>query len=215
MPEGIPFLDILIFAIIAIFLGLRLRSVLGKRIGYEQDFTRDPEAVEKMKNPPSPEETKKALNDIPQGKGIDVLMAADPGFNQEEFIEGAKGAYQIVIEAFAEEDTDTLKSLLSYEMNSKFSEAIHERQKANEKLAIILKTVNRAVVEAIEVSDGVVGITVEFLSEQVRILRDEKGEIIDGVEDQAETFVDIWTFERDISSQDPNWLLVNTKTIES
>ena len=210
MPGGIPLIDILIFAIIAIFLGLRLRSVLGKRTGFEQDFSRDEanqEAADKSSLTPAEVTTL-------TGDGVSAVMSADPRFSEKEFVKGASAAYGMILNAFAKGDLEMLKSLLGYEMNISFADAIRERQKADETLAIDLQSIDRAVISSAKLRDGVASLVVEFTSRQQRILKSSDGSVIDGDAETVETFIDLWTFERDISSTDPTWLLVETETVQ-
>ncbi|CAI8448139.1 MAG: translocase [SAR116 cluster bacterium MED-G04] len=209
MSGGIPYIDILIFAIIAIFLGLRLHSVLGKRTGFEQENPRDQDMVAAVTEGSSKVQT------IPlNGTGIDAIMKADPSFSDVEFVNGASSAYGMILESFAGEDIEALKPLLGYEMNSSFAEAIRERQKAGETLSITLVDLEKAEISNARLVDGLAMISVDFQSSQKRLLRAEDGSVLDGGGDEAETFRDRWTFERDISSRDPNWLLVETETID-
>jgi len=210
MSGGIPFLDILIFAIIAIFLGLRLRSVLGRRDGFEQDLRRDPDAVEAM----SEIRTKAKPQDLVSGEGIEAIANADTLFSEKEFLKGASAAYGMILEAFADGDMETLKPLLGYEMNAGFAQAIRDRGKAGETLSINLVSLDDVKIHKARLTEGVASITVEYHSQQKRILKAEDGGIIEGANDATEAFIDHWTFERDISSRDPNWLLVETETLQ-
>jgi predicted lipid-binding transport protein (Tim44 family) len=210
MFDELPF-DILALVALAIFLGLKLRSVLGKRMGFEQEYTRDPEAVEKMSRPEIKPDIATTLN----GEGIKAVQMADPHFSEGDFVRGASAAYEMILSAFAEGDISTLKPLLGYEMNAGFADAIRQRQKAGEVLSIEIKSMDQAEVVEAKLIDGVAAITVEFRSQQQRLLKNEAGELLDGDTDQVETFIDRWTFERDMSSSDPNWLLAETETIES
>ena len=209
MPGGIPLIDILIFAIIAIFLGLRLRSVLGKRTGFEQDFSREQQNHEAADSSLAPAEVTTLTGD-----GVSAVMSADPSFSEKEFIKGASAAYGMILNAFAEGDLETLKTLLGYEMNISFADAIRERQKADETLAIDLQSIDRAVISSAKLRDGVASLVVEFTSRQQRALKSSDGSVIDGDSETVETFIDLWTFERDISSTDPTWLLVETETVQ-
>ena len=148
------------------------------------------------------------------GDGVAAVMSADPSFSEIEFKKGAQAAYGMILDGFAKGDLDLLKSLLGYEMNISFSEAIRERQKADETLTINLESIDRAEVTSAKLRDGVAVITVEFTSRQQRVLKDPSGAILDGDNDAVETFIDLWTFERDISSTDPTWLLVETETVQ-
>ena len=210
MPGGIPLIDILIFAIIAIFLGLRLRSVLGKRTGFEQDFSRDDSNQEAA----DPSSLTPAEVTTLTGDGVPAVMSADPSFSEKEFIKGASAAYGMILNAFAEGDLETLKTLLGYEMNIGFADAIRERQKADETLDIDLQSIDRAVISSAKLRDGVASLVVEFTSRQQRVLKSSDGSVIDGDAETVETFIDLWTFERDISSTDPTWLLVETETVQ-
>ncbi len=209
MPGGIPLIDILIFAIIAIFLGLRLRSVLGKRTGFEQDFSREESNQEADPSSLAPAEVTTLTGD-----GVSAVMSADPSFSEKEFVKGASAAYGMILNAFAEGDLETLKTLLGYEMNISFADAIRERQKADETLAIDLQSIDRAVISSAKLRDGVASLVVEFTSRQQRVLKSSDGSVIDGDAETVETFIDLWTFERDISSTDPTWLLVETETVQ-
>ena len=210
MPAGIPLIDILIFAIIAIFLGLRLRSVLGKRTGFEQDFSRQQGFDDADQDDQLAPAEVTTLN----GDGVSALMSADPNFDESAFVHGATAAYGMILKAFADGDLETLKPLLGYEMNIGFADAIRERLKADEVLSIDLKSIDRAEVKAAKLRDGVAAITVEFASQQQRLLKAADGTVLDGDAETVENFVDRWTFERDISSTDPTWLLVETETVQ-
>lgn len=206
---SIPYVDILIFAIIAIFLGLRLRSVLGKRTGFENDQSRDQEMVDAISSPQQPQ-----AGTLANGEGVKAILQADPSFSEKEFIKGAGMAYGMILEAFASGDTESLKPLLGYEMMGSFAEAIRERQKAGESLNIDLVNLDHAQIHEARLVEGLAVVTVEFKSQQKRLLKDESGAVLDGDSDTIETFIDLWTFERDISSRDPNWLLVETESVQ-
>lgn len=203
-------LETFIFAVIAIFLGYRLRSVLGKRTGFEQKYARDPEALKAMKTKPQDEQAQSNSN----GDGLAAISVADPSFSEKDFTKGASNAYEIILKAFADGDLETLKPLLGYEMSTSFSDAIHEREKAGEELTIDLISLDRAVITDAKLRDGLAQITVEFASQQKRMMKSEDGTILDGGDTDIETFIDLWTFERDISAQDPVWLLVETESAQ-
>lgn len=203
-----PFVDILIFAVLAIFLVFRLRSILGRRDGYEESNTKAANAFKTQSKPDLD-------TSLPSGEGIDAVVAADPSFSQQAFMDGAEQVYAIILTAFARGDMDELRPLLGYDMASSFSDVINERRKAGEELSITLTDLSRADLLKAMVVEGIATITVEYQSTQIRVLKDESGTIIDGDPDEAETFIDQWTFERDVGSENPNWLLVETQTAES
>jgi predicted lipid-binding transport protein (Tim44 family) len=204
-----PFVDILIFAVLAIFLVFRLRSILGRRDGFEEDPNTKAANAFKTQSKPVLDTS------LPSGEGIDAVVAADPSFSQQAFMDGAEQVYAMILTAFARGDMDELRPLLGYEMASSFSDVINERRKAGEELSITLTDLSRADLFKAMVVEGIATITVEYQSTQIRVLKDENGTIIDGDPDEAETFIDQWTFERDVGSENPNWLLVETQTAES
>jgi predicted lipid-binding transport protein (Tim44 family) len=204
-----PFVDILIFAVLAIFLIFRLRSILGRREGFEEDPKTTSTAAFKTQSKPD------FNTNLPSGQGIDAIIAADPNFSQQAFIDGAEQVYGMILTAFARGDMDELRPLLGYDMASSFSDVINERNKAGEELSITLTDLSRVDIQNAMVVEGIASITVEYQSTQIRVLKDENGTIIDGDPKEAETFVDQWTFEHDVSSSNPNWLLVETQTSEN
>lgn len=204
-----PFVDILIFAVLAVFLIFRLRSVLGRRDGFEEDPNKKAAAAFKT-------QIKTELNsDLPSGEGIEAIVASDNSFSKQAFLDGAEQVYGLILSAFARGDMEELRPLLGYEMAASFSDAIKERNKAGEELSITLEDLSRIEIRHAVVTEGIASIIVEYQSAQIRVLKDENGTIIDGDTKESETFVDQWTFERDIGSSNPNWLLVETQTSES
>ncbi len=205
-----PYVDILIFAILAVFLIFRLRSVLGRRDGFDEN---PQERANKAAF--QAQETVAEDHHLSSGEGVEAIVNADPYFSQQSFLQGAENAYQMILEKFASGDMDQLKPLLGYDMAASFSEAIHDRRKAGEELSITLVELSRVDLLRAWVSEGVASIVVEYHSTQIRVLRDETGAILDGESEEPETFVDQWTFERDVSTDNPNWLLTETQTSQS
>ena len=205
-----PYVDILIFAILAVFLIFRLRSVLGRRDGFDEN-------PQERANKAAFQEQETVAEDhhLSSGEGVEAIVNADPYFSQQSFLQGAENAYQMILEKFASGDMDQLKPLLGYDMAASFSEAIHDRRKAGEELSITLVELSRVDLLRAWVSEGVASIVVEYHSTQIRVLRDETGAILDGESEEPETFVDQWTFERDVSTDNPNWLLTETQTSQS
>jgi len=205
-----PYVDILIFAILAVFLIFRLRSVLGRRDGFDEK--------PKERAGKAAFQSREVLTDDPHfssGEGVEAIVKADPHFSQQSFLQGAENAYRMILENFASGDMDKLKPLLGYDMAASFSEAIHDRRKAGEDLSISLVELSRIDLLRAWVSEGVASIIVEYHSTQIRVLRDEAGVIIDGESEEQETFIDQWTFERDVTTDSPIWLLTETQTSQS
>ena len=226
MGIAVPFVDILIFAIIAVFLGLRLRNILGTRDGYEQK----PEEMSRNRNKtgksPRDNQAQSDGSDNPNGSnnivplrpeslsgsGVAAIKKADPSFQEDQFLQGAASAFQMVLHAYAEGDLSQLRRLLGYDLFNEFSEAIRARHAENESLSLTIDSIDDVQLLDGELIDGVASVTVRLTSQQSRHVFDSKGdEIIDDSADK-ESVIDIWTFERDTQIADPNWKLVETST---
>jgi len=219
MGEGFVFIEIVIFAMIAAFLVYRLRSVLGRRTGEERPRpnpftapTARPDNVVPL--PPRAAADAPYAPDEPVSlaEALKQIHAADPTFDEKGFLYGARGAFQMIVEAFARGDTAALRPLLSDEVYDNFVQAIRQRSAAGETLETRIERVRDAdVVEArMEGRDAVV--TVRFISEQINLIRNAAGEIIDGDPKQPVEVTDDWTFRRNTRARDPNWALVETRT---
>ncbi len=240
MGSGFQFFDIIIFAAIAAFLVLRLRSVLGKRTGQEneQSAKYDPfkakqgeeSAQEKVISLPDRQKSRdqSGLEDSgPEDEDFDAkveagesslagaltqIKLADRGFDVEGFANGAKAAFEMVISAFAQGDTRSLRPLLSNDVYDDFSSAIKQREEANEALETTLVGITESEIIEAELQGKTAFITVKFVSEQINVTRNAAGEIVDGAEDQVTANTDLWTFARNTRSRDPNWTLVATSS---
>jgi predicted lipid-binding transport protein (Tim44 family) len=212
------YFDIILFAMVAAFLVLRLRSVLGRRTGNERrrDFLRGPatagDKVVALGQRPDPA-TASIQAAPPVGTvagGLAQIAAADPGFDTPHFLDGARGAFELIVGAFAAGDKQQLRSLLSDEVYNSFAAAIDERQAAGETLETrIIKLKDIDVADA-ETEGSRARITVKLVSDQVHVLRAHDGSIVDGDPDKAIEKTDFWTFARDTRSSDPNWQLIAT-----
>ena len=230
MGIALPFVDILIFAIIAIFLGLRLRNILGTRDGYEQ--TPDELGQKARHNPlaeqPVDEADEKIVPLRPttdsatgsatgsgaamSGDGINAIKKADPSFDTDQFAQGAAMAFGMVLTAYAEGDLSQLRRLLGYDLFNEFSDAIRDRNADNESLSLVIDSIDDIQILDGNVSDGIASVTVRIVSQQTRRIFDMSGdEIIDESADHQPE-IDVWTFERDTQIADPNWKLVETSS---
>ncbi len=207
-----PFIDILIFAVIAVLLVLRLRSVLGQKTGYE-DSTRGKETTERFGQKPIPirSDPKAVAND---GYGMDVLRRADPSFSETQFLDGAKAAFGMILSAYAEGDLAQLKRLLSYDLLQSFTQSIHQRVSDRETLTIKIEDISHVSILNVQVSENIASITVDFHSVQTRTITDEGDNVIEDEGTGKLDLVDIWTFERDLTLADPNWKLAETEIPE-
>ena len=214
-----PFIDIFIFAIIAIFLIFRLRSILGGRDGFEQPQKRqndlNPGSTNTQDNVisfsgKSPNSSADALN----GSGIEALQRLDPTFRDDVFINGAKAAFPMILASYADGDLGTLRRFLGYDLYEEFSASIHQRDAAGEDLKIEIESISDVQLLDAEIIEGIATVTVQYTTIQSRTLLNSDNTVIEDESVSKETVDDIWSFERDIQSADPNWKLVETSASE-
>lgn len=208
---------VVLFAAIAAFLALRLYSVLGKRTGHEQPLPRP--AEERVGAPPLPRtidmpaevrETGPRAVEAGAESGLRALIAADPSFDVGQFVEGAKSAYKMILEAFWKGDRDTLSWLVEDDVRDSFTAAIDAREAAGETLDNRLISIERAAISEIALDGRMARITVRFDADIAAVTRDKDGNVIAGsLSDAVETH-DVWVFSRDLRSDDPNWKLSDT-----
>jgi predicted lipid-binding transport protein (Tim44 family) len=228
----------IIFLALAVFIFLRLRSVLGQRTGRERPPydpyaarepvrpaaenvvalpNRKPEAIAQAPvapaEPVEPVERWKgvAAAGSPVASGLDAVAAAAPDFDANNFLTGARAAYEMIVSAYAEGDRRTLKNLLSREVYDGFETAIGDREKRGDTVESRFVSIDNAEITAAEVRGRNVQLTVRFQSKLVSATRDKSGNVIDGNAEKVTDVTDVWTFARDASSRDPNWKLVATE----
>ena len=210
-----PFIDILIFAVIAVLLVLRLRSVLGQRNGYEQpQDSQVKESFSDKSNAPIPFPKAADKSAKISGSGLDALRRVDRQFNEKEFVQGATAAFDMILTAFADGDQAQLKRLLSYDLLQSFMQTIHDRTAAKESLEITINDICEVSILNVELVDSVASITVHFHTTQTRIARDEQGDVMEDSDIEPQEFIDIWTFERDLTLSDLNWKLAETESAD-
>jgi predicted lipid-binding transport protein (Tim44 family) len=215
------YFDIILFALIAAFLVLRLRSVLGRRTGNERRrdlFPQRPTPVaDKLSRPESANQTvplspvaAKAADTV--AEGVNRIRGADPGFDPARFLEGVRIAFEMVVTAFAKGDKATLRPLLSDEVYQPFAQSIDERVAARETTDTRdLRLDDADIVEA-DMAARTARVTVKLVSHQISVTRAMDGSIVDGDPDHPVEKTDYWTFARDTRSADPNWMLVATSS---
>lgn len=227
MNDGIPYLDIILFAMVAAFLVLRLRSVLGRRTG-RQDRPRDVSAKRRQESEgegnvieladrtdradEAEDLASDAESDDPLVAGIARIRLADPNFDVDQFASGARSAFEMVVHAFATADSGTLRSLLNEEVAENFQNAIKERLEAGETLETTVISIKSTDVIEADLDDRQAAVTVKFVSEQVNVTRDTEGRVIEGDPNQVTDITDIWTFARNTRGRDPNWKLIETRS---
>ena len=210
MNSFFPFLDIIILGLLALFLGFRLKNLLGDRSGYGEDVNNlETYNEKKLDNNNVINLNKKKIT----GEGLEVLKKSDPNFSEEEFLTGAKQAFKIIIEAFVDSDVEKLKPLIDYELLKSFTKSISEREARQEKQFVDIISINKLDIINISLNDNVASISIRIESEQIKYTIDKNDKIIDGNKDVSEIIKDKWVLERDISSNDPNWKLVETDVV--
>jgi predicted lipid-binding transport protein (Tim44 family) len=226
----------IIFLALAVFIFLRLRSVLGQRTGrerppYDPYAAREPvrpatenvvalpnrkpesAAVQAPAAPVEPAERWKGVAEPGStlATGLDAVLAATPDFDAKHFLTGGRAAYEMIVNAYAEGDRRTLKNLLSREVYDGFEAAINDREKRGDTVESRFVSIDNAEITAAEVRNRNVQVTVRFQSKLVSVTRDKAGAVIDGNAEKVTDVTDVWTFARDVSSRDPNWKLVATE----
>jgi len=224
MDSGFPFLDIIFLAMVAGFLALRLRSVLGRRTGDESGSA---DSQRSGRDEPTTKQTRigrdreqdagAALRlDIPAGsrlaRTLTRIADADSGFDVETFLTGAQAAYRMIIEAFAAGDRDTLRGLLNDDVYAKFEAAIAAREAAHQTMESRVVRLERAEIESARLNSGHAEVSVRLQADLLSVTRDSEGRVVDGNPSDAELVVDIWSFAREAGSPDPNWRLVATRS---
>ena len=210
MNSFFPFLDIIILGLLALFLGFRLKNLLGDRSGYGEDVNNlETYNEKKPDNNNVINLNKKKIS----GEGLEVLKKGDPNFSEEEFIIGAKQAFKIIIEAFVDSDVEKLKPLIDYELLKSFTKSISEREARQEKQFVDIISIIKLDIVNISLNDNVASISIKIESEQIKYTIDKNDKIIDGNKDVSEIIKDKWVLERDISSNNPNWQLVETDIV--
>jgi predicted lipid-binding transport protein (Tim44 family) len=216
--------SIVLLAMIAAFLGMRLYSVLGKRTGHEQEPVlprRDERApaspVRLDENDGSataaavPDTSGLVYEPVAEA-GLRQLLASDRNFDAGRFMEGAEAAYRMILEAFWSGDRDTLRDLCDDDSYEAFVEAITARDARGEKLDNRLIRIDSAKITAVELNRNEARITVHYHADISAVTRDSDGRMIAGSMSDASQTDDRWTFRRQIGSGDPNWLLDETES---
>jgi len=139
------------------------------------------------------------------------LVRADPTFEPDSFLAGARAAYEIIVTAFAEGNRKTLKNLLSTDVYQGFSTAIGERENRNEQIDQSFVGIKSADIVEAELKNGIAQLTIKFVSELISATRDRAGEVVSGDPRRIREVTDIWTFAREVTSRDPNWKLIATQ----
>ncbi|MEO6359954.1 MAG: Tim44/TimA family putative adaptor protein [Sphingomicrobium sp.] len=210
---------IVILALIAVFIGLRLYSVLGERTGHEQQpilKPADPDARVEQRVTSAPLSAP-VSTDSPDmaflptaGPGVRAILAADPTFDVAQFLEGAKGAYGMILDAYWKGELDRVRSHIDDQVNETFATAIEDRTKAGLVLDNRLVAIEQATIAQAMIERKVAVVTVRFEADIAAVTRNAEGEVVAGSLSDAVQTRDLWTFRREIGTSDPNWVLIET-----
>ncbi|OCK06853.1 putative lipid-binding transport protein (Tim44 family) [Thalassospira sp. 11-3] len=234
---GLQYFDIILFALIAVFLVLRLRNSLGRRNGEEKQGPTDvfgrrsheDDSKGATNGAPQPTDNVYRLPDADKVVGKDdatvavdssafsvlqQIQKADPDFTQQDFLNGARMAFEMIVEYFAKGDKDGLNPLLSAEVYKNFAAAIDARAEKGEREETTLVGIKSATIHDASLEGRTAYITIKFVSEEVSVILNNEGDVISGDPNQVVEAEDLWTFARNIESRDPNWQLVATETPE-
>ena len=194
MNYSFEYIDIILLAMIAGFIFLRLRGILGKKTGYEDDIS--------SSFPQESTETKSSIK------------LNDSSFDEEakkDFLKGAKIAYETIVTNFSNGKLKDIKSLLDKNVYEQFNEAIQNRKLKNVSSDTTFIGITSATIKEHKQNKNMLEVTVEFISEIISCIKDKDNQIVSGDPEKVKKVIDIWTFSRDISSANPNWFLIDTQ----
>lgn len=219
-----PLLELIFFALLSGYIFYRLWSVLGEESEEDKERReqkrRQFEAMIEDNIIPLPQrQVKNQKVDVDEEnlksgvrEGLRLLQEREPDFNFSQFLSGAKAAYEMILEAFAKGDSETLKLLLSPKVYDAFSAEIEERIRRKETYAVTIESFDRVDVDAIEVYDTDAIISVRFRTHQIMTTQNATGEVIENKAGISIPVTEIWTFTRPIGSDQPNWYLSRTQS---
>ena len=198
MSYSFEYIDIILLAMIAGFIFLRLRGILGKRTGFEGK---------------TPQQFDKILKEV-VAKQAPLKKETFDENAKKEFLNGAKIAYETIITDFSDNDNKltTSKPLLNKEIYNQFNEALKERSKRGHYAEITFIGINSATIKEHKKIDKILNVTVDFIAEVITCIKDKDKKIVSGDPEKIKKIYDTWVFSRDITSANPNWQLVNTLT---
>jgi predicted lipid-binding transport protein (Tim44 family) len=229
MTGGFP-VDLILFAMVAAFLVLRLRGILGRRTGYE----RPPAPLDQPVPGEAPRTIDTTAEDAPDGRAPDGralpapsralpapaspagqalarIRQVDPGFDPAAFLDGAEGAFRMIVTSFASGDRETLKGLLAPDVYADFEAAVTAREQAAETQRTEVVAFRESTILEADLRGTFATIGVRFVTDQINITTGQNGILVAGSEAVVET-IDIWSFARDLAAADPTWLLVGTRS---
>ena len=222
----------IVFALVAVFVAWRLRSVLGTRgptrppvdrrppgalnvppLGGEVIPLKPATPAARSETPPPDRWKGFAAPGSPVAAGFDAIAAVDSSFAPDTFLSGARTAYERIVGAFAAADLSTLRRLLAPEVLANFEKAIRDRAAAEQTMTTTLVSIDAASVVEARLTGTVGSVAVRFAAKLASVTRDKAGAAVEGSPNDIADHLDVWTFTRDVAAGDPNWLLAATQTV--
>ena len=208
MQNNLPYIDILIFGIIAVFLIYRLKNILGTKTGFEKSNINEKTQDKQFNNVVSLKSEKNDLNN----KELNDILNVDPNFNINDFLSGSENFFKMVLESFVSGNLENIKNFTKPSVIKSFKTAIDERNSDQETLIIDLKSIKENKITKAKITRSSIKLNVIFETFQVRALLDKNDKIIDGDNENEILVKDEWVFERKVNDNNPNWTLVETKS---
>jgi predicted lipid-binding transport protein (Tim44 family) len=208
MQNSFPYIDILIFGIIAIFLIFRLKNILGTKTGFEETNVNKKNEDKQFTNVVPLKSNKDDVVDLELKK----ILSIDPNFDVNDFLSGSKNFFGMVLESFVSGNLENIKNFTKSSVFKSFKSAIDERNKEQETLIIDLKSIKENKITKATITKTSIKLNVTFETFQLRALMDKNDQIIDGDTENEILVKDEWVFEKKINDNNPNWTLVETKS---
>ncbi|MAI75016.1 MAG: hypothetical protein CMN46_02505 [SAR116 cluster bacterium] len=209
MQSSFPYFDILIFGVIAVFLILRLKNILGTKTDTHNQDINKKETSKNFSNI-IPLKAKKNIGDL---KEIEKILKTDPQFQVNEFLSGSTTFFKMVLDSFANGNVENIAQYLKPSVLKSFKIAINERLNEKETEIIELNSIQKNEIRSVSITKTSIKISVLFETFQVRALMNKDSNVIDGDKDNEILVKDEWVFERKINSKNPNWILIETKSV--
>jgi predicted lipid-binding transport protein (Tim44 family) len=209
MQSSFPYFDILIFGVIAVFLILRLKNILGTKTDTHNQDINKKETSKNFSNI-IPLKAKRNIGDL---KEIEKILKTDPQFQVNEFLSGSTTFFKMVLDSFANGNVENIAQYLKPSVLKSFKIAINERLNEKETEIIELNSIQKNEIRSVSITKTSIKISVLFETFQVRALMNKDSNVIDGDKDNEILVKDEWVFERKINSKNPNWILIETKSV--
>lgn len=219
MGHEIQFIDIILLAVVAGFLVFRLRSVLGRRTGNEPrhdasapNSEAERDNVVDLSDRYKPSDEPVIDENQPHAAGLAQIARVDSTFTPETFLAGARRAFEMIVEGFAKGKPETLRPLVADDVFARFDAAIKDRESRGEVMETEVVSFKSMDISNAVLNGRMAEVTITFVTEQMIVVRDKNGRVIEGDPTRYDIATDIWTFQRDTGSRDPNWRLIATET---